>query len=81
MRDSSDSISSRHRYVQGGCKYRLLQDLVIPAGAVFDPGPIETSFSEVPIEYSLGLGPNHTGFVIIPCDRIENLPDWFEAIE
>lgn len=61
--------------------YRLLKDLVIPAGAMFGPAPTMTTRSHGHIEHIFGLSRDTSGSVTYCIDNDPDLVEWFEEVK
>lgn len=56
-------------------EYRLLQDLVIPAGTVFSQAARERGGKDA-VEAVIGLGKDATAWLVVHTGLIPDAPDW-----
>ena len=63
-------------------RYVLREDLVIPAGTVFDAGPIRIEYADQPLEHVIGLGADHCLMLMFPRPATDDeLSEWFDVHE
>jgi hypothetical protein len=58
---------------------RLLKDIVIPAGTIFEPAPKKTRYMSPHAEHLVAFGNDSCGSMIAPID--EDSAEWFEPLD
>lgn len=58
---------------------KLLKDIVISAGTIFEQAPRKTEYVSPHAEYLIAFGADSCGSLIVPIEK-ENA-DWFEPLD
>lgn len=59
-------------------KVKLLKDILIPAGTIFEQAPTTVRYSSPHAEYIIGFGDDSCGSLIVPIEPESE--EWFESL-
>ena len=57
---------------------KLLKDIIIPAGTIFEPAPKVVQYHSPHAEHLVGLGADSCGSLVVPIE--EESSEWFEPV-